>query len=789
MPTFIFTSPEGKDYEVGGPEGATQEQAFSILQSHIGGAPNRTGSQKYADEDAARLESNQNADLLTKYQRAFAAQAGRTVLGATELLNNLTGDSLVDPEVLALAQQGADTMDRGTGAMGVVGNVLGDPLTFALGGVGGKAIHGAKTTTQAAKAAAKAGAIGGGVAGATQATGDADSTIIDNIINAGIGTGVGVGVGFSTPYGVQAVKGAKNLVEGGADRVLAGMGSTAAADKVAYRNIARTLVNQGYNPGEVAAIIDEFKAHGIKGGTLGQILESPDLLAREKNLLQGGGEAGKMMFDKQKAQPKEIAQSVVSKIKQYYQPDQTNYLYTQAGELADAAPPPGQFIDENSIGMGKSPSEMELPFTIQTIKQDLKQRAGELPSAVAKRIEKILNDVDPSDFLSADKAKQKLADLYKSNSQTTEQDIINEISEGYRRMLNDSLEQAGGDVYQFAKTSSKRDMAARDALEAFDTTNEGALKTALNRFFGSPEKKREFLDKLPDDATRREFEEFLNSIEKVSGKFGGSDTASNQATQKAMGAESGFGFEANILNPQSWVDRFAAPISKNVRKAQVKATFDPDVEKLQKAMTKPKYKSSKINKTAPIIANEISKQNSNQKRLNVEINRQSGTPMPAVDLPQVGDTVEIQPMSFQQPQVSGFDSAVDFVLKTEGGYVANDAGKGETNMGVNISANPDVDIKNLTQEKAKKLYKTRYWDAIKAENLPPEIATIAFDAAVNQGVGAAKRFIRAANGDPMKLLQLRKAHYDKLVKENPRKFKKYYTGWMSRLDELASQLA
>lgn len=36
MPTFTFTSPEGKKYTVNGPDGATQEQAFQILQTQIG---------------------------------------------------------------------------------------------------------------------------------------------------------------------------------------------------------------------------------------------------------------------------------------------------------------------------------------------------------------------------------------------------------------------------------------------------------------------------------------------------------------------------------------------------------------------------------------------------------------------------------------------------------------------------------------------------------------------------------------------------------------------------------
>lgn len=36
MPTFDFTAPDGKTYSVNGPEGATAEQAFAILQSQIG---------------------------------------------------------------------------------------------------------------------------------------------------------------------------------------------------------------------------------------------------------------------------------------------------------------------------------------------------------------------------------------------------------------------------------------------------------------------------------------------------------------------------------------------------------------------------------------------------------------------------------------------------------------------------------------------------------------------------------------------------------------------------------
>jgi len=37
MPDFTFTSPEGKKYTVKGPEGATQDQAYEMLQRQLGG--------------------------------------------------------------------------------------------------------------------------------------------------------------------------------------------------------------------------------------------------------------------------------------------------------------------------------------------------------------------------------------------------------------------------------------------------------------------------------------------------------------------------------------------------------------------------------------------------------------------------------------------------------------------------------------------------------------------------------------------------------------------------------
>ena len=140
---------------------------------------------------------------------------------------------------------------------------------------------------------------------------------------------------------------------------------------------------------------------------------------------------------------------------------------------------------------------------------------------------------------------------------------------------------------------------------------------------------------------------------------------------------------------------------------------------------------------------------------------------------------------------AAFEAALEKTLKYEGGYVKDDAGKGESNFGINKSANPDVDVKNLTKEKARELYKKRYWDAIGGDALAakdPALATIAFDTAVNMGVSKASQLIAQSKGDPSAMLSMRQQHYDNLIKDNPKKFAPYEKGWKDRVADLATSV-
>jgi lysozyme family protein len=94
-----------------------------------------------------------------------------------------------------------------------------------------------------------------------------------------------------------------------------------------------------------------------------------------------------------------------------------------------------------------------------------------------------------------------------------------------------------------------------------------------------------------------------------------------------------------------------------------------------------------------------------------------------------------------------FDSAFERLIGHEGGYVSDprDPG-GETKFGISKRSYPDLDIKSLTMEQAKAIYKRDYWDRAHCDSLHPIIAFQVFDAAVNSGIGQSIRFLQKAVG-------------------------------------------
>ena len=97
-------------------------------------------------------------------------------------------------------------------------------------------------------------------------------------------------------------------------------------------------------------------------------------------------------------------------------------------------------------------------------------------------------------------------------------------------------------------------------------------------------------------------------------------------------------------------------------------------------------------------------------------------------------------------------AAMDFVFREEGGFQRSPADSGNwvgerlvgTKYGISARSHPTVDIEHLTRDQATRIYEEDYWLAARCDRLPPALALIHFDAAVNQGVGRAAKILQRA---------------------------------------------
>jgi lysozyme family protein len=83
-----------------------------------------------------------------------------------------------------------------------------------------------------------------------------------------------------------------------------------------------------------------------------------------------------------------------------------------------------------------------------------------------------------------------------------------------------------------------------------------------------------------------------------------------------------------------------------------------------------------------------------------------------------------------------FEKFIEIIFKNEGGLsnLANDKG-GLTKYGISKTAYPNLDIKNLTNEQAKNIYHTDYYNRLKIDQIQNELLALhVFDFGVNAGL-------------------------------------------------------
>lgn len=155
--------------------------------------------------------------------------------------------------------------------------------------------------------------------------------------------------------------------------------------------------------------------------------------------------------------------------------------------------------------------------------------------------------------------------------------------------------------------------------------------------------------------------------------------------------------------------------------------------------------------------------------------------------------------------MKSFDQFFEWLMKWEGEVYENDpddAG-GATKFGIDQRSHPEVNIRNLTRDQAKAIYRAEYWNGVRAEQLPWPLNWIVTDIAVNNGPGRAVKWLQEAlgvkidgkigpqtifsanNAIPnviaLRLLNRREIFYRSIAKGSQAKFLR---GWLNRNNSL-----
>lgn len=205
MPTFEFTAPDGKSYEVGAPEGATQAQAFQMLQSQIaGGAPAAPAAEGFAPA-LGRQVANAGAGAIKG-----ASEIGATLLAPLDAAYRATG--LPENSIIGRTDR-RQAVDEALGGLGA------DPSSIAYGA--GKV---------GAEVAGTLG-VGGGVATlARPLIGRFAAPLVDAVASSGMRAGGMIGVpGMLTRMAGGAATGAASAGLVNPDTALSGAAIGAAA--------------------------------------------------------------------------------------------------------------------------------------------------------------------------------------------------------------------------------------------------------------------------------------------------------------------------------------------------------------------------------------------------------------------------------------------------------------------------------------------------------------------------------------------------------------------------------
>jgi hypothetical protein len=509
-----------------------------------------TKYQAGADRGEKAIEqANKNTGFFENAGKGLLRGAESRVLGMIQAGADLLPDGVVSDgfrqDMADVARQLA-LEGKGTGAGGLVGEIVGDPLTAATLPVGG-----AGSLTKLAGQGAALGAAGGFT------TPQAEGGLGDRALNAVVGAGVGAAI-------PTAIEGGK-IVAGKAVRAISPLQTKGMAKDKALDAAAKVLKKEGYTPAQVTAALQESTDSGL-GATLAEATGSRGLLARQKNIAKGSGSAAD-----------ELSRAVINRNEQ-----------TIPAALADLAKP---LQDKGQQGIQELAQVLQANGAKQVPVDDIvtgliDKAAKANPNNAEGRIYRAVLDElgfaeqNGNTFDALHRAKQGLDNIYIEGADDALRSRATRITAEVRKAINERLKQIAP-AYGAANRKIQAGMVADDLNTAIASTNEGSIAALYNKFWAKPELRADMADRLEpaDYAKLSKAMEVLKKIKR--GGMAGSDTAENLATRAEMAMETGApGLEA-VTDPTSFfgIGNAARKVSDAVRQK--------DLQAMQELLTKP----------------------------------------------------------------------------------------------------------------------------------------------------------------------------------------------------------
>lgn len=167
--------------------------------------------------------------------------------------------------------------------------------------------------------------------------------------------------------------------------------------------------------------------------------------------------------------------------------------------------------------------------------------------------------------------------------------------------------------------------------------------------------------------------------------------------------------------------------------------------------------------------------------------------------------------------MANFMTAIVRLIKHEGGYAAQDNGRGAVNFGITQKTYDELGwatrkgwpltVKDLKRPQAEEFYYEEFWCKSRANKIDNEsLASLLFELSVNCGLGRAARWLQEAVGTTVdgivgvqtmlnvnsqssavtiaNLKGLAWEHYQGLAKSKPQIYGDDLAGWMDRLAEM-----